>query len=426
MEETLRVTADHRREAQVQSGEISELRSGWRLRLLLATLVGTGLGLPTMPFYTVGIYAPIWSQQFGWSFASIFGGLIVTTAVLLFGGPLAGLLVDRYGARRVAATSLAGLGAGYMTLATLGDSLVQYYVSWILLSVAGIGATSISFTRAVNGAFVRRRGFALGITLSGIGVFALIMKPVAGWLIEAVGWRMTIVAVGALPLIVGVSAILWGLPRDERAGATANVQSGPPGLTLQEAMRTREFKIMVCAFVAISFANGAPIPHLENILRSVNIDTQRILTLTSFIGVAMVAGRLVGGWLIDKVWAPLVGFVVLCLAAVGCWMLSQSPVTEVEAMVAILLMGFAGGVEVDLLAYLTARYMGVRNYGAVYGTLFGLFAVGAGAGPSLIGLAFDRLGGYSQVLMGCIVLLMLAAGLLLSLGRYPEEGAGRA
>src|SRR5262245_48065219 len=148
------------REAAIQSGEISELRSGWRVRLVFAALVGTGLGLPTMPFYTVGIYAPLWAQQFGWSFASIFGGLIVTTSVLLFGGPWVGLLVDRYGARRVAATSLAGLGLGYMTLAMIDGSIVQYYVSWTLLSLAGIGATSISFTRAINGAFVRQRGMA--------------------------------------------------------------------------------------------------------------------------------------------------------------------------------------------------------------------------------------------------------------------------
>jgi predicted MFS family arabinose efflux permease len=411
-------------ETESQSDDVSELRTGWRQRLLFAALLGTGVGLPTMPFYTVGIYAPIWAKEFGWSFASIFGGLVITTTVLLFGGPFVGLLIDRYGARTVAAISLAGLAAGYMTLAFLGGSIAQYYVSWTLLSVAGIGATSISFTRAVNGAFVRRRGLALGIALSGIGLFALTVKPLAGWLIETVGWRMTVVAVGALPLLVGVTAILWGFPAGRGgavSGASAAAQPSLPGLTLREAVRTRAFKIMVCAFIAISFANGAPIPHLENILRSVSIDTQRILTLTSFIGVAMVAGRLLGGWLLDKIWAPLVGVIVLCAAAVGCWMLSQPPVSEFEAMAAILLLGFAGGVEVDLLSYLTARYMGVRSYGAVYGTLFGLFAIGAGAGPSLIGLAFDRLGSYSQILMGCVVLLLLAAGLLLSMGRYPQQ-----
>ncbi len=427
MSSTSRVDSAPRPCSLAQPGEESELRSGWRVRLLVAALIGVGLGLPTMPFYTIGIYAPIWAQEFGWSFASIFSGLVITTAVLLFGGPFVGALVDRHGARKVAGISLAGLAAGYMTLAFLGGSILQYYVSWSLLSLAGIGATSISFTRAINGAFVRRRGLALGIALSGMGLFAMLVKPVAGWLIDAVGWRLTVVVVGALPLLLGATAILWGFPagRGEGASGVGAAQPSLPGFTLKEAVRTRTFKIMVCAFIAISFANGAPIPHLENILRSVHIDAQRILTLTSFIGVAMIAGRLAGGWLIDRIWAPLVGVAVLSAAAAGCWMLAHPPVSEGEAMVAILLLGFAGGVEVDLLSYLTARYMGVRNYGAVYGTLFGLFAVGAGVGPSIIGFAFDRLGSYSQILMGCIGLLALAAVLLLSMGRYPQEGGNR-
>src|SRR5687768_6587171 len=96
---------------------LSEISAGWRL--LLPAMLGTGLGLPTLPFYTIGIFAPLLSVEFGWSFASIFGGLIITTLVILFGGPIIGHWVDRRGARVVAAVSLAGLGLGYMTLASL-------------------------------------------------------------------------------------------------------------------------------------------------------------------------------------------------------------------------------------------------------------------------------------------------------------------
>jgi predicted MFS family arabinose efflux permease len=393
----------------------SEIRSGWRL--ILAALLGTALGLPVLPFYTVGIFAPVWAEEFGWSFAGIFGGLIVTTAVLLLGGPLVGHLIDRRGARTIAAISIAGLGLGYTTLAMLDGSLVHYYVSWALLSLAGIGATSISFTCAINGTFIERRGLALGLALCGIGLFAFAVKPLAGWLIEVAGWRVAISTIGLLPLLIGAPVVLWGLP----AKQMTEVRPELSGLTLKEAVRTRAFKIMVCAFIAISFGNGAPIPHLENILRTAHIDARQIVTLTSFIGVALIAGRLAGGWLLDKVWAPALGAAVLAVAATGGWILSQQTITPTEAAVAILLLGFAGGAEVDLLPYLTARYMGVRSYGVVYGTIFGLFSVGAGMGPSVLGLAYDRLGSYSQIMTACVLLLLLAAGLLLSLGRYPAD-----
>ena len=397
------------------SGAGSELRAGWRL--IVAALLGTAFGLPTLPFYTVGIFAPIFAAQFGWSFASIFAGLIVSTLVLLLGGAWIGYVIDRRGARTVAAASLAGLGLGYMTLALLNGSLVQYYVSWLILSAAGIGATSISFTAVINGAFSHVRGLALGVALSGIGLFALIVKPLAGWIIEVAGWRASIVAIGCLP-VLAMPVVLWAIPA--RSATSAERHAADDG-GLKKAVRTRAFKVLVCAFVAISFANGAPIPHLENILRSAYIDSQEILTLTSSVGAAIILGRVAGGWLLDRVWAPIIGVVVLCAAALGLVMLSHANVDASTARIAILLLGFAGGVEVDLLPYLTARYLGVRNYGAVYGALFGLFALGAGVGPSLIGWAFDYFASYSQILTVCAGMLLLAAMLLLCLGRYPED-----
>jgi predicted MFS family arabinose efflux permease len=398
----------------MRSGAGSELRAGWRL--IVAALLGTAFGLPTLPFYTVGIFAPIFASQFGWSFAAIFGGLIVSTLVLLLGGAWIGSVIDRRGARTVAAASLAGLGLGYMTLALLDWSIAQYYVSWLILSVAGIGATSISFTAVINGAFSEIRGFALGLALSGIGLFALIVKPLAGWIIEVAGWRACIVAIGCLP-VLAMPVVLWAVP----ARPTGPAERGATDSGLKNAVRTRAFGLLVCAFVAISFANGAPIPHLENILRAAHIDSQAIPNLTSSIGAAIILGRVVGGWLLDRLWAPIIGVVVLCAAALGLVLLSQAGVDASTARIAILLLGFAGGVEVDLLPYLTARYLGVRSYAAVYGLLFGLFALGAGVGPSLIGWAFDRFASYSQILTVCAGLLALAAILLLCLGRYPQD-----
>jgi len=63
-------------------------------------MLGTGLGLPTLPYYSIGIFAPILAKTFGWSFASIFGGLGLVSVVLLFGGPLVGYFVDRFGPPR--------------------------------------------------------------------------------------------------------------------------------------------------------------------------------------------------------------------------------------------------------------------------------------------------------------------------------------
>lgn len=77
--------------------------------------------------------------------------------------------------------------------------------------------------------------------------------------------------------------------------------------------------------------------------------------------------------------------------------------------------------EVDLLSFLVARYIGTRSYGAVYGTIFGFFSLGPSFGPSLLGHLYDRSGSYALGLELCSVLLLVACALLLSLGRYPAN-----
>jgi len=70
----------------------NELRDGWRV--LCAALIGAGLSFPSVPFYSIGIFAPVLAREFAWSFASIFAGLAIASVVALIVGPFAGYLVD--------------------------------------------------------------------------------------------------------------------------------------------------------------------------------------------------------------------------------------------------------------------------------------------------------------------------------------------
>lgn len=419
-------------ETQNQKGELkcstvdersnSELLAHWRL--LVAATIGTGLGFPSLAYYTIGIFAPDMTHAFGWSFASIFSGLVVIAGTLLVGGPVAGLLVDRYGARRVAIASLVGLGISYMTLCVSTGSLLQYYASWIAIGVTGVGSTFVPFTKAVNSAFRIRRGFALGVILSGTGLFILVVKPFANWLLLLFGWRWAIVGVSILPIIIGVSAVHWGFPKNKSTGQSKasnfRATQATHGLTLKAAMSTRAFWLMICILVPISFASAAPFPNMENILLSIHVDTRGIIELTSWVGAMMIVGRLAGGLAMDYIWAPLVGIVFLLGAAIGSWLLALPTVTSLEASIAITLLGLAAGLEGGLMSFLAARYFGLKHYGIIYGVMFGVFAIGAAVGPSVFGYVYDRMGSYEQILTLCAGLFAFSAVLLVFLGPYPE------
>jgi MFS family permease len=402
--------------------DISEFKAGWRV--VLAGLLATTLGMPAIPFYTIGIFAPIFAEQFGWSFAVIFGGLSLLAGAVLIVGPFFAALIDRFGPRMVASTSLTCLGLSYMTLAASNGSIRQYYISWLAIAIFGLGATPVVVTRVINNTFEKRRGLALGIVLSGAGLFAFLVKPLAQLLIEAVGWRGAIVVIGAMPIVIACPLVLWGFAglQSQTVGEGPTMSKAQEGMTGREAFGSRQFWILAVVFIPMSLAIAAPLPNIENILRSLNLPPREVVQLASLVGIAAVAGRLLGGVLADRFWAPAVGTVILILGAVSCFILSLEQVSFSMAGVAIVLLGLTSGIEFDLMSYLAARYLGIRSYAVTYATLYGIFVVGAFVGPSLFGYVFDATGTYSGVLEACAILLIAGAVTIVFLGPYPSQG----
>jgi hypothetical protein len=199
----------------------------------------------------------------------------------------------------------------------------------------------------------------------------------------------------------------------------ANQSISSAGFTGRETLRSRVFWSLLVAFTLAAFAIGGPLPNIENVLRVTHMSAHDIVALASIIGISQLTGRLAAGWLIDRAWAPLIGAIVLIGAALGSLVLSQSILSYHRSMLAIAGLGLAGGVEIDLLSYLIARYFGLRSYGLLYGAMYGVYVVAASFAPSLFARTFDRTGSYEQALHLGAALLVMAALILLTLGRYP-------
>jgi MFS family permease len=394
-----------------------ELRENWRL--LLAAMVGFAVGFPTLPFFSIGAFTPIFRDTFGWTQGAMLSGLLLASLMILVCGPFVGTLIDRKGPRLITVVSLVGLGLSYMGLAGANGTLTVYYITWVAMCVTGLGASAISFTRAINSVFVERRGLALGIALSGSGVFALLVKPFAAWCISDFGWRVALIAIGALPVLIAAPLVWWGFP-SSWASAKGARAVGETGLSTRDALRSRAFWVLIVAFIGIGFGVGAPVPNIEAILRAQHLDPHAIVSVAALAGLSIIVGRLGGGWLMDRIWAPALALVVLLGATLGCIILSQTQVTGFSAGAAIALIGLTAGVEYDMLSYLVARYLGVRHYGAIYSILYGIFAIGAGGGPGLLGHASDLTGSYTTGLRICAGVLVFSGLTLMLLGPYPK------
>lgn len=394
--------------------------AGWVV--VAAAMVGIAMGLGPLPFYTIGMFAPELQQAFGWSFAALMGSITVQSVVVMGTGPVAGFAVDRYGAKPVALVSMILFGLTFMSLGLSGGNIWIYYGQWVMMSTLGAGTLTATWMHTVNGWFDRHRGLAIGIASTGSGITGFLVKPFSAWLIGTYGWRTAFFVIGALPIVIGVPVIAAFFR--ERTGVAASKAAVEPvaeaGLSLREALRDRRFWIMAFAFLLIAFALTAPTPNLENILRTQKFGLPQIGAITAGFGLSVIAGRIVGGWLLDRFWAPGCALAILIMPMIGSYMLSRPEIDASHASIAVITLGLGAGFEFDLLAYLIARYFGRRSYGTIYGTFFTVIAFGGGIGPIVYGRVFDATGRYDMALISGVACLIVGSLSLLALGRYPR------
>ena len=141
--------------------------------------------------------------------------------------------------------------------------------------------------------------------------------------------------------------------------------------------------------------------------------------LAAILGVSVMVGRLLIGFLIDRIFAPYLTAVVFALVGLGCLSLAIGGLDY--ALVAAIALGFAVGAEVDLIGYYTARCFGLAHYGAIYGLQYSIFIMGAGISPILIGHIWDVTGNYDLGLMLAAALMLPVIVISLTLPKFTHK-----
>jgi predicted MFS family arabinose efflux permease len=401
-----------------------EFRRGWPV--LVAAALGTAFGASPIPFNSAGPFTRPLAEEFGWGRGDIQLALFWFTAAVVLTVPYIGGLADRIGVRKVAIGTLALFGLTFAALAFTPASLFAFYLLWVLMGALGGGSTPVTWTRAVNSWFVHNRGLALALTLMGTGVTAAFLPSLATWLIEHYGWRKAFIGISLLPLAVALPVVIW-LFREPEAKDAHELIASPSrvGVTVRQALRDYRFWVIAVSILFVAIGVGGSITNFQPLLMDRGFQPQEAAKIAGVIGVSVILGRLLAGFLIDRFWAPLVTLPMLALPALACFLLAQPEVPAFAAILSAMLIGLAAGAETDLVAYLTARYFGLANYGRLYGLQYSVFGFASGISPFLFGKVFDVTGSYQPILYAAAVLFVLGAVALLALGRYPkfEEAA---
>jgi len=305
------------------------------------------------------------------------------------------------------------------------DSLIQFYCFYVLLGLSVGGVGPIPYGSLVSRWFDRLRGLALGLTMFGIGLGAVIMPSLAQALIARFGWKTAYSILGASALLISgpvVGCLIkegpaeLGLLADGRAAEPNTISEVVHGLTAQEAWRSRDFWLMVLAFTLVSASVQGCVVHMAPMLSDRNLGQRAAALGSSLIGAAVMIGRIGTGYLLDRTFAARLASILFAVAALGIalLLLGGGPAVFVGAF----LVGLGLGAEVDLIPYLTSRYFGLVDFGKVYSSAFAAFAIAGALGPLIMGAGFDRTRSYSEPLSGFLVATVLGAILMGRLGPY--------
>lgn len=253
----------------------SRIFYGWWIVVasILGLMVGNG---PVV--YTVTVFIPPLVDEFGWGRGDISMSVTFHTVANAIAMPIAGKLVDKFGARRVLAPSILVWGIGVGLISMIPGSLWALYAMFLLLGIVTSGATPLPYGRAISSWFNRRRGLALGLGMAGTGLGTLILPIFSQQLIDAYGWRMAFAGIGTLIFGVGILIVIplirdtpeeLGLTPDNLPVDPQTVGARPattPGPTSSAALRTRQFWLMAAAFSIVAMTVVGTAAHLFPLL----------------------------------------------------------------------------------------------------------------------------------------------------------------
>jgi MFS transporter, OFA family, oxalate/formate antiporter len=380
--------------------------------------------------YTFSAFVEPLQRDFGASRGSV--SLVFSLAgFLYFGlGVVSGPLADRWGSRRLAVAGMILLGLG-LAAASMARSLTEIYLAYGLGVGLGVGACYVPVLGAVQRWFERRRGFASGIAVSGIGVGTLAMPPLAAFLIAALGWRNAYLILGLLAAVIGggLALLIENDPRDRGLGPdgdpppaakiSAALSAQPEGASVREAITSRRFVALYAACLICAFGVFVPFVHLVPYALDHGVAQSSAVLLLGVIGVGSTAGRFFLGGLADRIGrgpSLLLMYLGMALALV-IWAISTG-IWSLAAFAFVFGVFYGGWVAV--LPALVMDYFGGRNVSGIIGILYTSVAFGTLIGPSAAGFAFDLRHSYTLPILASVGANVVAAAIVVAMSRMGD------
>jgi len=359
--------------------------------------------------------------ELGWSRSLLSSGATFALIAMAAGNLFGGMLVDRYGPRKLLASGLVALGIGMLGVG-LTRSAWLYVVLYGAFAGLGFGLVANSIvSAAVARFFVERRGFALGIASAGGPVGQMVVIPLSAVVLTTLGWRGVFAIAGAVALALAPLAY-WALrPADQPAGA---VKRASLGADFAYLVRSPVFHLLfwgffICGFTSIGVIETHFVPYA--VLCGFSPTTSA--NAFGFLSVLNLVGILLAGWLADRMNRILL--LAGIYAARGLTFLLLLAVADNTAMLFTFsgVYGLFDYASVPVVASLIASHLGMRVMGFSMGLISMAHQLGAAAGAIGGGVVFDIYNSYTGLWLTSFALALIAALLSIGIRREPQAQA---
>jgi predicted MFS family arabinose efflux permease len=387
-------------------------------RVVVAAFVGNAFGSTVLVLFTLGVFTKPLEDDLGFSRAQVSSVAAIYTLVGTLAFPAAGVLLDRFGARRVVLVSVPLFSAAYATLSFVPPRISVFYLTWIAITMVGAGSTPAPYCKAVAASFDRRLGLAMGVAVAGQGVGAAMLPAMAHALITHIGWRAAYVALAGVTL--AITSTVNGVflrPAVHRDGRPLAMRDD-----FRVAARSRSFTLIGAAFFLLGFMSTAVLSHQVPMLVDDGATPKDAALVQVVYGIALTIGRVVVGFALDRFPATRVLIVTLGGVLIGITAYAMGAHGRAAFLCATLI-GFGVGAEMDVLGYLIARTFGSQAFGKLSAIVLSLFTLGGGLGATTLGAIRTAYGNYAPGLWLLVVATMGAIAFLARLDRITSRGS---
>ncbi|MFV8828910.1 MFS transporter [Alkalihalobacterium sp. APHAB7] len=371
--------------------------------------------------YSISIFIDAYLRHFGWSstlistmylFATLLAGL------LLF---IVGRLVDRYGQRKmtVIITILLAVACVFNSM-ILGPAML--FIGFFMLRLFGQGSMTLIPGTLVPQWFVGKRGRALSFMAFGSFLSAAALPPFNAWLIDQVGWQVSWLVWAALLMLIYVPlAFIFIRNKPEDVGLFPDNLSEKEVLqsssdkssiyeeawTVKEALRTKEFYLLLFCVATPSMVNTGIVFHFVPILAESGIARTETAFILSIMAIVSFPITFLAGFVVERVKANYVLGVVF-IGQIGIMAMLVFTESYTAAILFGIARGIVGGFEAISLGIIFPNYFGRANIGSIKGVSATIMVIGSAFGPLPFALAYDRFGSYQEILYMMMIFPLLA------------------